>query len=121
MAKLVTIWFFLILVLLPGCANSGLLEQASETYKTSHDHQSLKIIFGKLSKGMSRKNVEKLLGEPGYSPTEGQHYYLCNKKESPNGGIDNEQIPIGVVVDYRDQSGELTNKLQDFWIGPIGE
>jgi len=28
---------------------------------------------------------------------------------------------VGLVVDYRDSDGEMTDLLQDYWYGPIGE
>jgi hypothetical protein len=42
---------------------------------------------------------------------------LCCKKATAAGML----LSIGMVVDYRDRQGRLTDSLQDFWLGEIGE
>jgi len=70
---------------------------------------------------MPRSEVEALLGPPGYSPVDGQYYYSSDREVSV--GDDLPLARYGLVVDYRDyHSGyELTNRLQIFTLGPIGE
>jgi outer membrane protein assembly factor BamE (lipoprotein component of BamABCDE complex) len=98
---------------LVSCATSlSSIEKASANY-------SLEIIYKNLSKGMQRKEVERLLGEPDYSPIDGQYYYSSNR--SAYAEDQGREVAIGVVVDYRDRNGDITEKLQEFWLGPIGE
>ena len=103
--------------LLVGCGPSA-LEQASRSYRANRDYASLETIHGQLTEGMDRAEVERLLGESDYSPTDGQFYYSSDRREAAGGRDD---VPVGVVVDYREESGAVTDTLQVFWIGPIGE
>jgi hypothetical protein len=57
---------------------------------------------------MPRVEVERMLGAPDYSPVEGQYYYSSDRHNQ------------GLVVDYR-LDGQMTDRLQDFTLGPIGE
>jgi hypothetical protein len=57
---------------------------------------------------MPRAEVEQLLGEPDYSPTDGQYYYSSNRNK------------LGLVVDYR-IDGEATSQLQRFGMETLGE
>jgi outer membrane protein assembly factor BamE (lipoprotein component of BamABCDE complex) len=105
---------------LVSCATSlSSIEKASANYKQDRDYTSLEIIYKNLSKGMQRKEVERLLGEPDYSPIDGQYYYSSNR--SAYAEDQGREVAIGVVVDYRDRNGDITEKLQEFWLGPIGE
>lgn len=71
---------------------------------------------------MLRSEVENLLGEPDYSPVEGQYYYASDREVYPQNGTANQvKVPVSLVVDYRNQLGEITDKLQTFWMGPLGE
>ena len=107
--------------LLTACSTST-LEEASHSYKMNRDYTSLEIIYSNLAKGMKRSDIEHLLGESDYSPIDGQYYYSSNREEYPeDGDIDRGGVPIGLVVDYRNGQGMLTEELQTFWIGPIGE
>ena len=107
----------------PKSSTLQVLEQASTSYKKHRDYTSLKKIFLHLTRGMKRPDVERLLGEPDYSPGEGLFYYSSDRKAS----LGNEGAPpymkavVGVIVDYRDEKGVLTDRLQKFSIGPIGE
>lgn len=104
-------------ILLVGCGLPT-LDQASRSYRANRDYASLESIHGQLTEGMDRAEVERLLGEPDYSPIEGQSYYSSDRREAAG---DRGDVPVGVVVDYRDESGAVTDRLQEFWIGPIGE
>ncbi len=104
------------IMLLAGCGAPA-LDDASRSYKANRDYASLEMIFGQLSPGMDRREVERLLGEPDYSPTDGQFYYSSDRRA--DGGRDG--APLGLVVDYRDRDGTVTDTLRDLWIGPIGE
>lgn len=99
------------------------LKQASVSYKKHRDYASLKRIFRHLNKGMKRTDVERLLGEPDYSPGEGLFYYSSDRKASLSdaGAPPYMKAVVGIIVDYRDERGVLTNRLHAFSIGPIGE
>ena len=105
------------MVLLSACGATP-LEEASRSYQANRDYVSLETIFSQLSPGMVRGEVERLLGEADYSPTVGQFYYASDRRDvdgNPDGS------PVGLVVDYRDGNGGVTDMLYDAWIGPIGE
>ena len=70
---------------------------------------------------MPRSKVEEILGEPDYSPVEGQYYYSSNRENS-------EGVTIGLVLEYRkteyrddDIHTVITGKLESFRLMPIGE
>lgn len=113
------------MLLLTGCKNGAdELEQASRIYKSTKDYVSLEILCEQLHKGMMRSTVEELLGKADYSPIEGQEYYSSDRRETVGSGkeqIRQRDIPVGLVVDYRDEQGELTGRLQSFRLGRIGE
>lgn len=112
---------FAAILLAAGCGLAP-LERARLGYQANRDYASLEAIHARLVKGMKRAAVERLLGEPGYSPTEGQFYYLSDRNRDPEGGADAYgRVPLGVVVDYRNVEGAVTDELQTFWMGPIGE
>jgi len=110
----------LLTVLLAGCsAGLSSLESASASYKQHRYYTSLEKIYKNLSSGMYRKEVVRLLGEPDYSPINGQYYYSSNGSEYSE--EQKREISVGLVVDYRDENGEITERLQQFWLGPIAE
>lgn len=93
---------------------------ASASYKQRGDAASLLILFGHLKVGMPRKDVERLLGRPNYSPTEGQYYYGSDASCSHD--VENPSAPCGVVVDYRKPPEYTpTEYLQSCWFGAIAE
>ncbi len=106
--------------LLTGCV-AGLpsIGNDSAKYKNSKDYRSLEAIFKTFSKGMPRTEVKRLLGESDYSPVNGQYYYSSN--QSVYSEDQDRKVPVGLVVDYRDKNGLITEMLQEFWMGPIGE
>jgi outer membrane protein assembly factor BamE (lipoprotein component of BamABCDE complex) len=113
---------FLVFLLLVGCNTQAQEpEQASRSYKAHRDYPSLEIISGHLRKGMERSEVEDLLGEPEYSPLAGQEYYSSDRRETVRHGKQEVQIPVGLVVDYRDEQGRVTEQVQKFRLGRIGE
>ena len=70
---------------------------------------------------MSQSEVEGVLGEAEYSPTEGQYYYSSDKRNA-------DGITIGLVVEYRkteyrsdDIHTTVTGKLESFTLMAIGE
>ena len=110
------------LLALVACDRSGpSVEDASASYKNQRDYASLAAINGHLVKGMPRDEVERLLGAPDYSPTEGQYYYSSDRKEPSPDPANRPPATVGLVVDYRDADGSVTDRLQSFTLGPIGE
>lgn len=102
-----------------GCAGIASIDHKSEKYKKSQSYDSLEAIYQSLSEGMSRQEVERLLGKPDFSPIDGQYYYISDRVVySENQG---RNVVVGMFVDYKDRNGGITEKLQAFWIGPIGE
>ena len=111
-----------VLLAVAGCSSSSTsLASASASYKEQRDYASLVTIHSGLIKGMSRTEVERLLGEPDYSPTDGQYYYSSDRKEDAPNTTDRPPATLGMVVDYRDASGRVTDQLQSFTLGPVGE
>lgn len=93
------------------------LENAGEKYRNSRDYDSLKIIYAHLSAGVKREEVEKLLGEPDYSPTDGLYFYSSSQKIFIEN--ENRHTSPGLTVDYRDKKGIITKKLQQFQLRDI--
>jgi outer membrane protein assembly factor BamE (lipoprotein component of BamABCDE complex) len=108
------------LAVIVGCS-TGLtsIEHASEDYKQNRGYSSLETVAYSFYKGMRRSEVERLLGDPDYSPIDGQYYY------SSSGSVDSDEqgrgVTAGLVVDYRDEHGEVTDTLYEYRLGPIGE
>ncbi|MCI5151069.1 MAG: hypothetical protein D3916_17085 [Candidatus Electrothrix sp. MAN1_4] len=113
---------FIVFLLLVGCNTQAQeLERASRNYKAHRDYASLEIIHGHLRKDMERTKVENLLGEADYSPIEGQYYYSSDRREAVDNGKERMNVTVGLVVEYCDDQDKLTEQLQRFWLGPIGE
>jgi outer membrane protein assembly factor BamE (lipoprotein component of BamABCDE complex) len=89
-----------------SCATS--LDRASASYRQNRDFGSLQLIHKHLHKGMPRRQVERVLGEPDYSPTDGQYYYSSSERTRV------------LVVDYR-EGEKVTDRLQRFDLDSIGE
>jgi len=95
--------------------------QASERYKRDRDYLSLLTVFQYLKAGMARSKVEALLGEPDYSPIDGQYYYFGAGAKCSHGS-QAPDAPCGVVIEYRSYpDGTLRNTLQSSFFGAIGE
>ncbi|PPE69939.1 hypothetical protein IS481_00325 [Caldimonas thermodepolymerans] len=72
--------------------------------------------------GMTRAQLDALLGPPAYSPVEGQYYYSTGG-DCPVEGRDRE-ASCGLVADFNDYGGDeavLKATLQSCWWGAIGE
>jgi hypothetical protein len=70
--------------------------------------------------GMSKRELERLLGEADYSPIEGQYYYSTGG-ECPLEGA-NRNAPCGVVADFRRAPDyQLTGSVRSCTWGAIGE
>jgi len=96
-------------------------EQVSRTYKAEKDYVSLAVLSGHLYTGMEQAEVVKLLGKPDYSPVSGQYYYSSDRRETVLHGKKEMRIPVGLIIDYRDEQGRVTEQLQAFRLGRIGE
>ncbi len=115
------LFFFLFtLLLLTACVSqSQELHEASSRYKTNKDYASLVVLVNHLHQGMARTEVEALLGPADYSPLAGQDYYASDQRE-PEQETGKEQV-VGLVAEYHDKQGKLTEQLQQFWLGHLGE
>lgn len=72
--------------------------------------------------GMSKRALESVLGEPDYSPAEGQ-YYFSTGGDCPLGS-ENRSAGCGVVAGFRKLNGsdvQLTDALQSCSWGAIAE
>jgi hypothetical protein len=93
----------------------------SARYKKSRDYRSLRVLTKRLKVGMPRAKVEEVLGEPDYSPVEGQYYYSSDRENSKG-------VILGLVVEYRrteyrggDIHTAITGRLESFRLMAIGE
>ncbi|WP_133511610.1 hypothetical protein [Candidatus Thiosymbion oneisti] len=110
----------LLTALLVGCyADLSPIESAGAEYRRNRSYKSLEVIYKSLFPGMQRKEIERLLGEPDYSPGGGQYYYSSDRSVY----VEEQEweVVVGLVVDYRDKNDAITETLQEFWLGPIGE
>lgn len=78
------------------------------------------FLLSRIRLGMTRPEVEKLLGPHDYSPIEGHYYYALSGRKTEEG------TPVGLIVEYRRvnvSTGEMveTGKLESLSRGPIGE
>ncbi len=121
--RLLLYTLILVVCLLPvGCNRQAeFTGQAGKTYRTEKDYASLTILSGRLHKGMEQTEVVSLLGEPDYSPLAGQYYYSSDRREAVRHGKKEMRIPVGLIIDYRDEQGRVTEQLQKFRLGRIGE
>jgi hypothetical protein len=102
-----------------GCAGTVSIDNADGKYQKKNNYDRLEAIYQSLYEGMPRREVERLLGEPDYSPMDGQYYYVSDMVVySENQG---RNVAVGMFVDFRGRNDHVTDKLQAFWIGPIGE
>jgi hypothetical protein len=91
----------------------------SARYQKTRNYRSLKVLVKYLKRGMPRCKVVSILGEPDYSPVDGQCYYSSDKTNSKG-------VIIGLVVEYRKYVGNdvdmtVTGKLESFKLMSIGE
>ncbi len=96
------------------------LPKLAAGFQKNHDYQSLTLLLSHVRLGMTRDEVEKLLGRPDYSPIEGQYYYGLSDRNTEEG------TPVGLIVEYRRvnyRTGEsiASGKLESLTLGPIGE
>ena len=109
------------LLVLSGCdflagKGSENVEQARVQYQQTQDIDSLQTLHKQLKQGMTRSEVESLLGAAQYSPTEGVDYYPVGQ-DSPQ----QNSSSTGLVVEYINEQAETTEQVQRFWLGEVGE
>lgn len=105
--------------LLISCATSQLVENASVNYKTTKDYKSLETIYNYLMENRTRHEAHRLLGTPDDSPHVGVHHYASN--HSKFSIAQNQHVLYGLIVDYRDKNGMVTEIIQALWLGPMVE
>ena len=109
------------LLVLSGCdflagKGSENVEQARVQYQQTQDIDSLQTLHKQLKQGLTRSEVEALLGAAQYSPTEGVDYYPV-AQDSPQ----QQSANTGLVVEYINDQAEATDQVQRFWLGEVGE
>jgi hypothetical protein len=100
-----------LLAAIPARAGAD-LEAASQSYQSTRAYESLAHLTDLISIGTPRARVEELLGDPDYSPVDGQVYYSSN-----DGGA---SAP-GLIIDYRDANGIETPGVVEMHFGMIRE
>jgi phosphoserine phosphatase len=98
--------FILLLLILSlmACENTSTpLERAAQAFLQEQDVKSLRRLAARMQRGMSRHDVEALLGQPVFSPLPRQYHYATTDSHV-------------FVLDYRNKGGEVTDTLQGFWI-----
>lgn len=109
---------FLLLSLVATLSLAGDLKDASSQYIENRNYESLEQLSNAIKTGMSKAEVEELLGEADYSPTEGIFYYSSDRY------IEHAKRPrtnIGLVVTYNTKSKQSLQVLKTHKLGPIGE
>lgn len=83
--------------------------------------------LGRLHHGMTKRQVDRIIGAPTYSPTAGQFYYPAGG-DCPLDDPEGMSAPCGLVADYRlinandsPPSITVTGKLEQCWWGAIAE
>lgn len=101
-----------------GCnASHPAKEPVFNSLEMRKDLTAISDIHEKLEVGMTREEVEALLGNPDYSPTDGKYYYASSEKiYSTN---QERELPIGLIIDYRSSNGDITGSLKNYWIGEL--
>ncbi|MFL0811619.1 MAG: hypothetical protein K6L76_14460 [Agarilytica sp.] len=119
MYKIYPFFVFLSALVFACAGQPQSLSEASGSYKQTKSYESLKVIEAHLRVGMTKKEVDEILGEYTYSPTDGQYYYVSSKTEYSSD--QNREVSVGLVLDYNDSDGNSEQTLQSFWVGKIGE
>jgi hypothetical protein len=93
--------------------------QAGGCARRQKDRACLEATYRALYTGMARSDVERLLGEPDYSPLEGLYYYASHQREaSADGG---RRATLTLIVDYRNEQSVPTDTLHAFRLDAVGE
>jgi hypothetical protein len=95
-------------------------EQGTAVLRREIGLAKLQSMAGKLRLGMSRREVERLLGKPAYCPSAGSCNYTVDAE-------DEQGTPFGLVVRYirlahkEGEQEKQTGKLEEYWVGRIAE
>lgn len=111
-----------ILLLIASMACRSTAQRAGDTYKKQRDYKSLEVIYEHLERGMTRDQVESLIGKPDVTPEDGQAYYPSDRTEPRDvaPGM-REEVAVGLMVDYRNiETKKPTPTVQRFRLGPVG-
>jgi hypothetical protein len=102
-----------------GCVSNDGLDDARRKYAATADYASLRKLAGHLKEGMSREEVEALLGGAGYSPIDGQCVYGTDREELvEEPGV---KWTVYLVLAFRDSRRNATDELQGWGFHPLGE
>ncbi|MCB9654898.1 MAG: hypothetical protein H6729_12290 [Deltaproteobacteria bacterium] len=103
----------------PAATVAPATAQASVEYKAMHTLGSLMVLLNSLHIGTPRHAVDAYLGEATYSPVEGQNYYATDAYMKADEG--DREVPLGLVLDFRNKDGEVTERVTSIDFGPIAE
>lgn len=92
---------------------------ASERYNATRDVDSLELLSKTIEQGMSREQVESLVGEPDHVPVEGQAVYASNKRV-PLGDTGLTGV-VALILSYTDVEFVVRDTVQSISFKPIGE
>lgn len=109
--------FALLFALLAGATACVSVRQARARYAATQDHASLERLSHRLHPGMTRADVEALLGAPLEHPGNGQYCYLSDREER----VGEFTVPVGLIVNYCDESGRETDRLHSFYFVAVAE
>jgi len=111
-----TLLFLLFALALCGTACVSVREARSR-YAATQDYAALKRLSHRLRAGMTRTEVESLLGQPIEHPGNGQYCYLSDRSEV----VGDFTVPVGLIVNYCDDAGLETGFLHSFFFVAVAE
>lgn len=93
------------------------VREARLKYAATQNYSALKALSRRLEIGMTRAEVEALLGKPLDHPGNGQYCYLSDRAESAG----TFAVPVGLIVNYCDGEGRETDRLASFYFVAVAE
>lgn len=110
--NLIFITFFI-----TSCGSTVQQKQTNSHATQKKDLLSLQKVYQKIVVGMTREEIEVLLGTPDHSPTKGKYYYAPSQRSQSVS--EDESFIIGIIIDYRSVNGNETGSVQNFWMGEL--
>ncbi|WP_086930275.1 hypothetical protein [Agarilytica rhodophyticola] len=114
--KIATFGLIPLLIILVGC-NASMSARESANYSTEKSLAQIQAVHNKLSIGMTKQEVDALLGNPDYSPEDGKYYYASSEKLYLSS--EEKELSVGLVIEYRNKDGSVSESLQNFWVGAL--
>lgn len=99
-----------VLVATAGNCTDSMIEPLAMNYRAEHDYSSLAGLEVYLRPGShSRSYIEGVMGKGAPTETEGAVFYPSHEVETAADGTPRTK---GLLLDYRDEAGEVTGTLQ---------